>query len=150
MVMFNYHFRQKTLLSPTKLRVHLRHNAYDATRKNLLLTKETKVICQGLTGKQGTLHTQDSIKYGTKFVGGVSPGKGGKKHLNLPIFNSVKEAKASVGCDATILYVPPPFAAAAIHDAIDAEIGLIVCITEGIPQHDMVKVRGYSFFHRFI
>ncbi len=108
---------------------------------SVLVNKNTKVICQGLTGAQGTFHTEQAVAYGTKMVGGVTPSKGGTKHLDLPIFNTVYEAKEVTGCNASVIYVPPAFAADAILEAIEAEIELIVCITEGIPVLDMVKVR---------
>ena len=108
---------------------------------SILIDKNTKVICQGFTGKNGTFHSQAAIDYGTKMVGGTSPGKGGSTHLGLPVFDTVAEAKARTGCDASVIYVPPPGAADAISEAIEAEIALIVCITEGIPVEDMVKVK---------
>jgi succinyl-CoA synthetase alpha subunit len=108
---------------------------------SILIDKNTKVICQGFTGKNGTFHSEQAIAYGTKMVGGVSPGKGGATHLGLPVFDTVAEAKARTGADASVIYVPPAGAADAIAEAIDAEIALIVCITEGIPVGHMVKVK---------
>ena len=107
----------------------------------VLVDENTKVICQGFTGSQGTFHSEQAIAYGTKMVGGVTPGKGGQKHLNLPVFNSVHEARDVTGANASVIYVPPPFAADSILEAIDAEMELIVCITEGIPVLDMMKVK---------
>ena len=107
----------------------------------VLVDENTKVICQGLTGSQGTFHTEQAIAYGTKMVGGVTPGKGGQTHLDLPVFNSVHEAKATTEANASVIYVPPPFAADSILEAIDAEMELIVCITEGIPVLDMMHVQ---------
>lgn len=108
---------------------------------SVLVNKNTKLICQGFTGSQGTFHSEQAIAYGTNMVGGVTPGKGGTKHLNLPVFNTVKDAKNETGCNASVIYVPPPFAADSILEAIDAELELVVCITEGIPVLDMVKVK---------
>jgi succinyl-CoA synthetase alpha subunit len=108
---------------------------------SIIVNKDTKVICQGFTGSQGTFHSEQALKYGTNMVGGVTPGRGGDKHLDLPVFNTVLDAKKKTQCDASVIYVPPAFAADAILEAIDANIKLIVCITEGIPQHDMSKVK---------
>ena len=108
---------------------------------SVLVNKNTKLICQGFTGKHGTFHSEQALNYGTKLVGGVTPNKGGQKHLNLPVFNTVQEAKEKTAADATMIYVPPKFAAAAIIEAIEAKIELIVCITEGIPVLDMLKVK---------
>ena len=107
----------------------------------VLIDENTKVICQGLTGSQGTFHSEQAIAYGTKMVGGVTPGKGGTTHIDLPVFNTVADAKNETGANASVIYVPPPFAGDAILEAIDAEIELIVCITEGIPVMDMMKVK---------
>ena len=108
---------------------------------SILIDKHTKVICQGFTGKNGTFHSEQAIAYGTQMVGGVSPGKGGAFHLGLPVFDSVAQAREETGADASVVYVPPPGAADAILEAVDAEVPLIVCITEGIPVADMVKVK---------
>jgi succinyl-CoA synthetase alpha subunit len=108
---------------------------------SVLVSASTKVICQGITGAQGTFHSEQAIAYGTKMVGGVTPGKGGQTHIGLPVFDTVLEAKEATSADASVIYVPPAFAADSILEAIEAEIGLIVCITEGIPVLDMVKVK---------
>ena len=108
---------------------------------SILIGKETRVICQGITGAQGTFHSEQAIAYGTKMVGGVTPGKGGQTHIGLPVFDTVGEAVKQTGADASVIYVPPPFAADSILEAIDAEVPLIICITEGIPVADMIQVK---------
>lgn len=110
---------------------------------SIMIDKNTKVICQGFTGAQGTFHSEQAIEYGTQMVGGVTPGKGGTKHLNLPVFDTVRDAVEKTGANASVIYVPPPFAADAIMEAVDAEIPLVVCITEGIPVMDMIKVKRF-------
>ncbi|MEZ0392384.1 MAG: succinate--CoA ligase subunit alpha [Pseudobdellovibrionaceae bacterium] len=109
----------------------------------ILINKDTRVICQGLTGAQGTFHSEQCMAYGTKMVGGVTPGKGGTTHINLPVFNTVKEAKKATGCNVSMIFVPPPFAADSIMEAVDADLDLVICITEGIPVLDMVKVKRF-------
>src|SRR2546422_5590224 len=108
---------------------------------SILIDKNTKVICQGFTGRNGTFHSEQAIAYGTRMVGGTSPGKGGTSHLGLPVFDTVAEAQEQTGCDASVIYVPPASAADAICESIEAQIPLVVCITEGIPVLDMVKVK---------
>lgn len=109
----------------------------------ILINKNTKVICQGLTGSQGSFHSEQCKAYGTQMVGGVTPGKGGTTHLGIPVFNTVKEAKATTGCNVSMVFVPPPFAADSIMEAVDADLDLVICITEGIPVLDMVRVKKY-------
>ncbi|MEZ4873742.1 MAG: succinate--CoA ligase subunit alpha, partial [Bdellovibrionales bacterium] len=109
----------------------------------IMINRDTKVICQGLTGAQGTFHTEQAIAYGTKMVGGVTPNKGGTEQVGLPVFDTVEDAVEKTGANASVVYVPPPFAADAIMEATDAGLDLVICITEGIPINDMVKVKRY-------
>ncbi len=110
---------------------------------SIFINKDTRVITQGITGAQGSFHTEQCLAYGSKFVGGVTPGKGGTKHLNLPVYNTVLEAKKQTGCNVSMVFVPPPFAADSIMEAVDADLDLVICITEGIPVLDMVRVRKF-------
>ncbi len=110
---------------------------------SILINKETRVICQGITGSQGSFHSEQCLAYGTKMVGGVTPGKGGTQHLNLPVFNTVYEAKEKSGCNVSMVFVPPAFAADSIMEAVDADLDLVICITEGIPVLDMVRVKRF-------
>lgn len=109
----------------------------------ILINKDTKVICQGITGSQGTFHSEQCAAYGTKMVGGVTPGKGGTSHIGMPVFNTVRDAKEKTGCNVSMIFVPPPFAADSIMEAVDADLDLVICITEGIPVLDMVKVKRF-------
>jgi succinyl-CoA synthetase alpha subunit len=118
------------------------HDRENKTTMSILINKDTKVICQGFTGSQGTFHSEQAIAYGTNLVGGISPGKGGSTHLGKPVFNTVYEAVAATGADATMIYVPAAFAGDAILEAADAGIKVIACITEGIPVMDMLKVKA--------
>jgi len=114
----------------------------DATRPHVFINEHTKLLVQGMTGKHGTFHTKQSIEYGTRVVGGVNKRKAGTEHLGLPVFGNVSEGKAATGAEASVIYVPPPFAADAILEAVEAEMDLVVCITEGIPALDMIKVKS--------
>ncbi len=112
---------------------------------SIIIDKNTKVICQGFTGGQGTFHSQQAIEYGTKMVGGVTPDKGGATHLNLPVFNSVQEAIDTTKANASVIYVPAQFATKAIHEALDANVKIVICITEGIPILDMVEIKKKNY-----
>lgn len=126
----------------TIIRNAIRAASYDATRKNLMIGDHTRLVVQGFTGAQGTLHSKAAIEYGTNVIGGVNPRKPGSTHMDRPVFGSVKEAMEQGGANASVIYVPPPFAADAVLEAIEAEIPLVTCITEGIPQQDMVRVKA--------
>lgn len=110
---------------------------------SILINKDTKVICQGITGSQGTFHSEQCLAYGTKMVGGVTPGKGGTSHIGLPVYDTVAKAKLATGCNTSMIFVPPPFAADSIMEAVEADLDLVICITEGIPVMDMVKVKRF-------